>query len=77
MVNRQQIKELKALIALCKKEGVKSVEVAGMKIEFNAYSLPERKTRKNKIMADSEPIIELPYTAEDLLNWSAIGHING
>jgi hypothetical protein len=65
------------LIALCKKEGVKSVEVAGMKIEFNAYSLPERKTRKKKTIADSEPLIEMPYSDEDALFWSADGMING
>lgn len=76
MLDKQALKELKMLIALCKKEGVKSVECSGIKIEFNQYALPERKSRKKKL-AESEPIIEMPYSDEDALFWSADGIING
>ena len=63
------MKELKALIVLCKKENVKCVEVNGIKLEFNPYTLKERKKRKAPNSAD--PDIEVPFSDEDALFWSA------
>jgi hypothetical protein len=77
MLDKTALKELKMLIALCKKEGVKSVECSGIKIEFNQYALPERKIRRKKLDQDSEPTVEMPYSDEDVLMWSAMGHVNG
>lgn len=75
MLDKNTLKELKTLIALCKKEGVKSVEVGTIKLEFNPYS-SERKTRRKKV-SDSDPVVELPYSDDDALFWSADGMING
>lgn len=68
MIDKSAIKEIKALIALCKKENVKSVEVNGIKLEFNPYAPKERRKRQLK---QTEPEIDLPYSDEDALFWSA------
>lgn len=68
MIDKNTIKELKNLIALCKKENVKCVEVSGIKIEFNPYAPKER---RKKTQASSEPIIEDQYSDEDALFWSS------
>ena len=69
MLQKADLKELKTLIALCKKEGLKSIELNGIKIEFNPYT-PIKKTRKKKSESE-EPIVEEQYTDEDILFWSA------
>lgn len=73
MVAKQDLKDLKALIALCKKEGIKSVELNGVKIEFNPYTI-EKRTRKVK---SQDPVVDVPYSNEDALFWSADGMMNG
>jgi hypothetical protein len=73
MVAKQDLKDLKALIALCKKEGIKSVELNGVKIEFNPYTI-EKRTRKAK---SQDPVVNVPYSDEDALFWSADGIMNG
>lgn len=73
MVDKSQIKELKNLIALCKREGIKSIEIAGMKLEFNPYSLPQK---KSKTKEDDQIITENQYTDEEILFWST-GGLNG
>lgn len=73
MVDKSQLKELKNLIALCKREGIKSVEIAGIKFEFNPYSLPQK---KSKTKDDDQIITENQYTDEEILFWSS-GGLNG
>lgn len=68
MIDKISIKEIKNLIALCKKENVKCVEINGIKIEFNPYAPKER--RKTKA-SSQEPQVELPYSDEDALFWSS------
>lgn len=73
MVDKNQLKELKHIIALCKKEGVKSIEMNGIKLEFNPYSLP---TKTKKQTDDQDIKVEPQFNDEDILFWSA-GGLNG
>lgn len=68
MLDKSVVKELKALITLCKKENVKMVEVNGIKLEFNPYAPKERKRRK---VSNTDPEVELPFSDEDALFWSS------
>lgn len=61
------IKELSKLIDLCRKKGIDSVEIDGIKLKLGTL---ERTTSADK--AGSPEIMSVAdYTPEDILNWSS------
>lgn len=59
--------DLKALIKLCRKEGLQSIEVDGVKLELGDAPIRQKlKTEESKITN------EMPsYTEEELMTWSS------
>lgn len=60
--------DLRQLIKVCRKEGINSIEVDGIKLELGDVPLKKLKTEQ------SEPANEMPvYTEEELMTWSSHG----
>ncbi len=60
--------DLRALIKVCRKEGINSIEVDGVKLELGNVPL------KAKDLKTEEPKNEMPsYTDEELMTWSVNG----
>jgi hypothetical protein len=62
----ESIKDLKALIALCRKSGIKNIEVDGVKLELGD---PAVKVGKSHIPTTEDLTSDGP-TQEELLMWS-------
>lgn len=63
--------DLKALIKMCRKEGIQSIEVDGVKLSLGDAPSASRRLKSEKL---AEPINEMPsYTEEELMTWSANG----
>lgn len=65
----ESIKDLKDVIALCRKTGVKSIEIDGVKLELNE-SVPVRKSRTESASSESDEIQSDSPTEEQMLFWS-------
>lgn len=68
-MNIQSIKDLEAIIKLCRRQGVSTIEIDGVKL-----SLGEPPQRNNAKYAESDtktPISDPEYSDEQLLMWSA------
>ncbi len=62
-------KEIKALIKLCRAQGVKSIDVNGIKLELG--SAPDKPVRAAKQTSDfKEPETEQIPSEEEMLYWS-------
>lgn len=59
------LKELEAVVKMCKKHGVRTIEVDGIKMQINEA--------EEKLTSESGKDAELPpvYTDEQILNWSS------
>jgi hypothetical protein len=68
------LKELEALVRMCRKQGVSSVEVDGIKLVMGDE--PERATKANSEIS-KDATDESMYDEEQLLMWSAAGVVNG
>ena len=69
------LKEIKKVIALCKKEGLLVFKNEELELHFNPHAQP--KTRKTKAKPASEHIpVTGEFTEEEILNWSVpnVGH---
>ncbi len=69
----KDLKELQALLKLCRKQGVTEVSLEGVSIKFGA--LPERKSQDEEADADDIPTDGL--TPEQLLYFSAPRDVDG
>lgn len=81
----QNLKDLKKLIALCRAQGVTSIEMDGIKLELGAIA-PKTRAPKTYTMPDFDPgqvpsfepvqdeITTDELSAEDLLFYSATAH---
>jgi len=68
-VKVDNLADLKALIKLCRKEGLQSIEVDGVKLELG--DAPVRRKLKTE---PQEVVNEMPqYTDEELMTWSSNG----
>lgn len=66
------LKDLEAVIALCRRKGVRAIEISGIKLE-----LGEAPVRKPKAGASTDSIeSDKPLTDEELMFWSSDG-LNG
>lgn len=61
------LKDLKALLKACHEHGVHNIEIDGIKMQIG-------EPKSAAAESDSKPIAPT-YTEEDLLMWSAGGHI--
>jgi hypothetical protein len=61
----ETLKELEALVKMCRKHGVRSIEVDGIKMLIEEPDLPKSSE------AASDPKTEQPLTDEQLLFWSS------
>lgn len=61
--------DLRALIKVCRKEGINAIEVDGVKLELGDVPVRQKlKTEESKI------VNEMPsYTEEELMTWSSNG----
>lgn len=64
----ESLKDLEAIIKLCRKTGVASIEVNGIKLELGAEAPKRLKSERS-----SDPITTQEYTPEQLLMWSSAG----
>lgn len=67
------LKELDALIALCRKRGVKSLSCDGIQLELG--DLPPKTPRRQRSEAPSDPLAAPDWDAlspEEKLLWSAV-----
>ncbi len=69
----ESLEQLEAVVKFCRKQGISSIEVDGVKL---AISEQPKRTRKSKEVQDE---IETPdeLTPEQLLMWSATPHTIG
>ena len=65
------LKELKALIKLCRSHGVTQVTVAGVTLQLGEAPRKLKTEQQN-----DKPEVEQPYTDDDIAFWSS-GGING
>lgn len=67
------LKQIKALIALCRKQGITSIKVGGIELNLADLPAPRTYTKGKKQTQDvspaNEPISDGP-TQEELLMWS-------
>lgn len=76
-MDKKQLVDLKKIMQLCKQEGIKSIELDGLKMEFNPFAKVETKAKRSKKSAvNSDPIVEQQYSDEDILFWSSSGVLN-
>lgn len=68
-MNLPDLKQLKAVIDLCRKSGVKTIKVDNIELTL-ADNVP-RRTRRTK--DDKEEITEHPFSEEETLFWSSTG----
>lgn len=62
--------DLKALVKMCRKEGIASIEVDGVKLVLDEAPLRHKKLKTE----EPENTKDMPaYTEEELLTWSANG----
>lgn len=61
--------ELAKIIDLCRKKGVKSIEIEGLKLELHEEAPPSNYKRKLELTPSSEKP-EKEFTEEDYLLWS-------
>ncbi len=66
----ENLTDLKALIKMCHKEGVQSIEVDGVKLMLNDTPA-RRKNLKTEEPVDTKGVPS--YTEEELLTWSSNG----
>lgn len=66
------LRQLKELIQLCRKMGVASIEVDGIKLSLD--EAPSKPTRKAKDATTDKVETEPEYTYEELATWSSAGH---
>jgi hypothetical protein len=66
----EKLKDLKDVIALCRKTGVKSIEIDGVKLELNEVA-PNRKSRTTVESSEVDEITSDTPTEEQMLFWSA------
>lgn len=59
----ETLKDLEAMLKVCRKQGVESIKVDGLEIKLGDLEV------KNPT-ASTEPEIQQAYTDEQLLNWS-------
>jgi hypothetical protein len=64
----ENLKDLKGIIALCRKTGVKSIEIDGVKLELG--DAPHRSIKPADATPDTEEITSDVPTAEEMLFWS-------
>lgn len=74
-MNLPDLKKLKAIIALCRKSGVESIEIEGIKIVLkdSSYTPSIRKrasTKKSDLDNTPDPIETDDLTQDQLLHWS-------
>ena len=48
-MDKKQLQDLKKLMTLCKQEGIKSIELDGLKMEFNPFAKVEEKQKRSMI----------------------------
>lgn len=66
------LKDLKALVQLCRKQGIDSIEVDGVKLELGDAPVSKNELRNE---ATSDNIDTGPqYTDEETLLWSSTAH---
>lgn len=72
LMNLPDIKKLSKIIDLCRKKGVASIEIDGVKLTLG-QEVP-KKSRKTNPKTTEEPIvIDSPYSDMDTLFWSSAG----
>jgi len=62
----ENLKELSAVIDLCRRKGVARINISGIEMELTD-SAPTKKVKE----AEQEPKVENQYTDEQLLLWSS------
>lgn len=70
MTDVPDLDQLSAIIDLCRKKGVETFEINGIKIALGAA--PEKQTRRKRNQTP-EMTAEPQYSEEDMLFWSASG----
>lgn len=68
----ETLKELGAVIDLCRRKGVTSIELDGIKMHINDYETPSKLKTEEAKEETTHGLSE-----EDLLMWSAGGLANG
>ncbi len=63
------IAKLNRVLTLLRKNGIKSAELDGIKLEFG--DLPQSNYKKRKSLKESDPINEPKLTDEEMLFWSS------
>ena len=63
------LKDLEAVIRLCRKQGVDSIEVDGVKLQLGSAPPKQAKSAGTETSIESDDV----YTDEQLLTWSAHG----
>jgi hypothetical protein len=72
-----EIKEIRAVIKLMKREKVQSLKVENLELHLSPYAFSTR-TRVSKKVKNSDHVPTDNYSDEDILMWSAnAGGLNG
>lgn len=66
----KNLKDLKSVMTICKKLGVKTIEVGGVKMEFSDEAL-RAKPKKTKMANELDLTPQQEYSPEDLMFWSS------
>ena len=67
----KNLNDLSKIIDLCRKKGVESIEIQGIKLSLRDEA-PKSNYKKKQVEA-GDPVIETPFSDEDALYWSSAG----
>lgn len=65
----ENLKELHALVKLCRKAGINAIEVDGVKLSLGDAPAPQLGPQDTK-----DPVVEDTYNDQDVLFWSSEPH---
>lgn len=66
----KNLNDLSKIIDLCRKKGIASIEIQGIKLELRE-DVPPSNYKKKKAEDNSDVIVEEPLTDEQALFWSS------
>lgn len=62
------LKDLQALVKMCRKTGIKSIEVDGVKLQLGDEPISQK---RNAAPVSDKIEVETPYNEQDVMFWSS------